>query len=108
MSTKPSIKERYISLVPPCQADDIEKLSQRSVSAASTISQLSSTTSSTDEYIDAKIQYLSSDLKLSQKFKEIFHLARKRKALTESEYNDAIQDLKLEVETKARELTTLK
>ena len=71
------------------------------------ISQLS-TTSCTDDFIDAKIESISADLAINGKFKDYFESAKKRKALTDEEYDDAVRELESEVDQKERELTTLK
>ena len=92
---------------------DVELLSKRSASAMTAISQLS-TTSTTDDFINAKIESISADLALNKKLKDYFEGAKtKRKvAATDEEeqkqYDDAIGTLELEVNQKERELVTLK
>jgi hypothetical protein len=71
------------------------------------ISQLS-TTSTTDDFIDAKIASISVDLEVNGKFKDYFESAKKRKVFTDEEYDDAVRELQSEVDQKERELTTLK
>jgi hypothetical protein len=69
-----------------------------------------STTSSTCDFIDAKIECISLDLAIKAKFKdkEYFESAKKRKAFTDEGYDDAMRDLKSEVDHKERELLILK
>jgi uncharacterized protein YdcH (DUF465 family) len=107
MASRPSIPKRYGSLVPQSSLKDIEELSKRSASAMTAISQLS-TTSFTDDFIDAKIESISADLAVNSKFKDYFESAKKRKVFTHEEYDDAVRELKSEVDQKERELTTLK
>jgi hypothetical protein len=71
------------------------------------ISQLS-TTSTTDDFIDAKIASISVDLEVNGKFKDYFESAKKRKVFTDEEYDDAVRELQSEVDQKERELITLK
>lgn len=107
MASRPPIFERYSSLVPPSGLKDMEILSKRTVSAMSAISQLS-TTSSTNDFIDAKIESISADLAVNGKFKYYFESAKKSKVLADEEYADAMKELKLEVNQKERELITLR
>ena len=105
MTSRPSIPERYSSLVPPSSLKDVEVLTNRSVSAKTTISQIS-TTSSTNDFIDAKTESISVDLAINSKFRDYFEGAQKRKAFTDEEYDDAIRELESEVNQKERELIT--
>jgi len=104
MESKPSIPQRYSSLVPPSSLKDIEILTKRSVSALSQIS----TSSSTNDFVDAKIESISADLAVNGKFRDYFERAKKRKVIAGEEYDDAIQELDSETDKKERELTTLK
>jgi hypothetical protein len=85
----------------------MEILSKRTVSAMTAMSQLS-TTSSTNDFIDAKIETISADLAVNSKFKDFLGSARKRKVLGDEEYDDAMKDLESEVSQKERELITFK
>jgi hypothetical protein len=109
MASGPSIpiSQRYNSLVPLSGQKDMEILSQRTVSATSAMSQLS-TTSSTGDFVNAKIESITADLAVGDKFKEYFHSAKKRKAFSREEYDDAMQELESEVVQKERELVILK
>ena len=107
MSSRPPIPERYSSLVPPSSLKDMEILSKRTASAMTAISQLS-TTSSTNDFIDAKIESISADLAVNGKFKGYFESAKKRKILADEEYDDAVKELESEVKRKERELITLR
>ncbi|KAG0645443.1 hypothetical protein D0Z07_8664 [Hyphodiscus hymeniophilus] len=107
MASRPPIPERYSSLVPPSSIKDMERLSTRRASAMTARSQLS-TTSSTHDFIDAKIESISADLAVNDKFKDIFESAKKRKALADEEYDDLVEELESEVNQKERELITLK
>jgi len=107
MASRPPIPERYSSLVPPSGLKDMEILSKRTASAMTAISQLS-TTSSTNDFIDAKIESISADLAVSGKFKDYFESAKKRKVLADEEYDDAVKELESEVNQKERELITLR
>jgi hypothetical protein len=69
---------------------------------------LLSTTSSVDDFINAKIESITADLEVNNKFGEIFKDAKKRKAFTDKEYSDASKDLQSEIKEKERELLTLK
>jgi hypothetical protein len=104
MASRPPIPERYSSLIPP---SDMEILSKHTATAMTAISQLS-TTSSTNDFIDAKIESISADLAINGKFKDYFEGAKKRKVLADEEYNDAVKELESEVKQKERELITLK
>jgi hypothetical protein len=106
MASRPPIPERYSSLVPPSSLKDMEILSMRRASAMTAISQLS-TTSSTNDFIDAKIESISADLAVNGKFKDYFESAKKRKVLADEEYDDAVKELESEVKQKERELITL-
>jgi hypothetical protein len=107
MASMPPIPERYSSLVPPSSLKDVEILTKRSVSAKTAISQIS-TTSSTNDFIDAKIESISTDLAINDKFRDYFEGAKKRKVITDEEYDDAMRELESEVNQKERELITLK
>jgi uncharacterized protein YqeY len=107
MASRPPIPERYSSLVPSSGLKDMEILSKRTASAMSAKSRLS-TTSSTNDFIDAKIESISADLAVNSKFKGYFESAKKRKALADEEYDDAVKELELEVNQKERELITLR
>jgi uncharacterized protein YdcH (DUF465 family) len=107
MASRPPIPERYSSLVPPSSLKDVEILSKRMASAMTAISQLS-TTSSTNDFIDAKIESISANLAINAKFRDYFGNAKKRKVFTDEEFDDAIRELELEVDQKERELVTLK
>jgi len=85
----------------------MEILTKRSVSAKTAISQIS-ITSSTDEFIDAKIESISADLAVNGKFRDYFEGAKKRKLFSNEEYNDAMKELESEVDEKERELIILK
>jgi hypothetical protein len=85
----------------------VEQLIQRSVSAQTAMSQLS-TASSTSDFIDAKIKSTSLEIAINGKFKEYFASAKKSKVFTDEEYDDAMRELKSEVDQKERELLTLK
>jgi len=61
MASRPPIPQRYSSLIPESSQKDMEILSKRTASAMTAMSQLS-TTSSTNEFIDAKIESISGDL----------------------------------------------
>jgi hypothetical protein len=106
-TSRPPIPERFSSLVPQGYQNEMQQLTQRSVSAQTAMSHLS-TASSTSDFIEAKIESISSDLDVNGKFKEIFEIAKKRKAFTDEEYDDAMRELKSEVDQKERELLTLK
>lgn len=71
------------------------------------MSQLS-TASSTSDFIDAKIKSISSEIAINGKFKEYFASAKTRKVFTDEEYDDAMRELRSEVDQKERELLTLK
>jgi hypothetical protein len=107
MASKPPIPERYSCLVPLSDLNDMEILSKRTASAMAEISQ-PSTTSSTNDFVDAKIESISADLAVNSKFKDYFESARKYKVLTDEEYDDAVEELKSETSRKERELITLK
>jgi hypothetical protein len=107
MASRPPIPQRYSSLIPESSQKDMEILSKRTVSAMTAMSQLS-TTSSTNDFIDAKIETISADLAVNSKFKDFLGSARKRKVLGDEEYDDAMKDLESEVSQKERELITLK
>jgi hypothetical protein len=107
MASRPPIPERYSSIVPPSGLKDMEILSKRTASAMTAISQLS-TTSSTNDFLDAKIESISADLAFNSKFKDYFENAKKRKALADEDYDDAVKELELEVNQKERELITLR
>ena len=107
MASKTAISGRYGSLVPPSDLLNMEKLSKRTASAESALFQLSAT-SSTYDFINAKIESISADLAVNNKFRVLFQIAKKRKVLTNGEYNDAVRELESEVGQKERELMTLK
>ena len=107
MASRPPIPERYSSLVPPSSLKDVEILTKRSVSAKTAISQISAA-SSTNDFIDAKIESLSADLAVNGKFRDYFEGAKKRKVFTDEAYDDAMRELESEVNQKERELITLK
>ncbi|KIN00030.1 hypothetical protein OIDMADRAFT_55918 [Oidiodendron maius Zn] len=107
MASKTAISGRYGSLVPPSDLMNMAKLYKRTASAASALSQLSAT-SSTYDFIDAKIESISANLAVNNKFRVFFQIAKKRKVLTNGEYNDAVRVLESEVSQKERELITLK
>lgn len=107
MASRPPIPERYSSLVPPSSLKDMEILSRLTASAMTAISQLS-TTSSTSDFIDAKIESISADLAVNSKFKEYFESAKRRKVVTDEEHDDAVKELESEVSQKERELLTLR
>jgi len=104
MASRPSIPKRYSSLVPPSSLKDVEILTKRSVSAMSQIS----IASSTNDFIDAKIESISADLAVNGKFKDYFKDGRKRNVFTDEEYDDAMRDLESEVTQQERELISLK
>jgi hypothetical protein len=54
-----------------------------------------------------KIKSILADLAVNSKFKDYFESAKKRKVFTYKEYNDAVRELKSEVNQKEQELTTL-
>lgn len=85
----------------------MEILTKRTASAMTAIAQLS-TTSSTNDFINAKIESISADLAVDGKFKDYFESAKRRKVLTDEEYNDAVKELESEVNQKERELITLR
>ncbi|RFU27637.1 hypothetical protein B7463_g8718, partial [Scytalidium lignicola] len=85
----------------------MEVLSKRTALTVTTLSQLSST-NSTDDFIDTKIESILVDLAIDGKFRNHFDNAKKRKALIDERYNDAIKELKKKVGRKERELATLK
>jgi len=85
----------------------MEALNKRTISAMTAISQLS-TASFVDDFIDTKIESISADLAINSKFKNYFESAKKRKVLSEKEYDDAVQELNLEVRQREHELITLK
>lgn len=107
MASRPPIPERYGSLVPPYGQKDMEIITKRTVSAMKALSRLS-TTSSTNDFIEAKIESISANLAANNKFRDYFESAKKRKVLADEEYEDAVRDLESEVDRKERELTTLK
>ena len=107
MASRPPIPERYSFIVPPSGLKDMEILSKRTASAMTAISQLS-TTSSTNDFLDAKIESISADLAVNSKFKDYFENAKKRTALADEDYDDAVKELELEVNQKERELITLR
>jgi hypothetical protein len=107
MASRPSIPQRYGSLVPQSSLKEMENLSKRTASAMAAISQLS-TTSFTDDFIDARIESISADLAVNSKFRDYFETAKKSKVFTDEEYDDAVQELQSEVDQKERELITLK
>jgi hypothetical protein len=107
MASWPPIPQRYSSLVPESSLKDMEILSKRTVSAMTAISQLSMT-SSTDDFIDAKIESISAHLAVNSKFRDFFGIAKKSKIFTDEEYDDAVKELQSEVDQKERELITLK
>ena len=61
------------------------------------ISQLS-TTSSVDNFIEAKVKSISVHLAVNSKFKDIFGIAQKRKIFTDKKYNNTVKELQLEVD----------
>ena len=101
MASRPPIPQRYSSFIPESSQKDMEILSKRTASAMTAMSQLS-TTSSTNEFIDAKIESISADLAVNGKFKDFFESAKKRKVLGDEEYDDAMKDLESEVNRKER------
>jgi hypothetical protein len=107
MASRPPIPERYSSLIPPYAEKNMEIIAKRRASAKTTLSQLS-TTSSTNDFITAKIEIISADLAFNKNFRGFFESAKKRKAMTDEEYKNAVRDLESEVDKKERELTTLK
>jgi hypothetical protein len=96
MASRPPIPECYSSIVPPSGLKDMEILSKRTASAMAAISQLS-TTGSTNDFLDAKIQSISADLAVNRKFKDYFENARNREALADEDYDDAVNELEREV-----------
>jgi hypothetical protein len=104
MASRPSIPERYSSRVPQSDRKDLEILSERSASVTTQLS----TASSTDDFINAKIESIKADLALNRKFRGFFSDPKKRKAFTDAEYKDAISELKSEDDRKERELIILK
>ena len=56
------------------------------------ISQLS-TTSSVDDFIEAKVKSISVHLAVNSKFKDIFIIAQKRKIFTDKKYNNTVKEL---------------
>jgi hypothetical protein len=107
MASRPLIPERYSSLFSSSTLKDLEILSKRTTSAATAMSQLS-TTSSTNDFIDAKIERISDYLAVNGKFKDYFESAKKRKALDNEEYNDVVKELESEIRQKEQELITLR
>jgi hypothetical protein len=107
MASKTLLLERFGNLVPPSSAKEVEILSKRTASAMSTLSQLSNASSTTD-FIDAKMESISAELALNNKFRGYFDRAKKRKCLSDTEYDDAIRELNLEIDQKERELAALK
>jgi hypothetical protein len=61
------------------------------------ISQLS-TTSSTDDFIDAEIKSISAGLAVNGKFRDYFESVKKRKVFTDEEYDHAVRELQSEVD----------
>ena len=85
----------------------MEILTKRSVSAKTTISQISAT-SSTNDFVNAKIASISADLALNVKFRSFFEDARKRKAFTDEEFDDSVRELASDINKMEHELVTLK
>jgi hypothetical protein len=107
MASRPAIIERYSSPVPQSGLKHMELLTKRTASAMTAISRLSST-SSTNNFIDAKIRSVSADLAINGRFREYFESAKKRKIFANDEYDNAVRELESEVDQKERELITLK
>jgi hypothetical protein len=104
MASKPPIPERFSSLVPSSSREDVDRLTKRLASAMSQVSN----TSSTNDFIDAKIDSISANLALNGKFKDFLKGAKKENALTDREYQDATRDIEADTSQQERELMSLK
>ena len=83
-----------MTLIPPGLSGR-EELPKRSIPAGLMTFQLP-TTSSTDEFMDAKIERLAADIAMGTRFKEVFGIARSRKALTGSEFEGSSRQANLQ------------
>jgi len=101
---RPSIPERFSSLVPNSHKTEMETLSKRRVSAMSQLS----VASSTNDFINAKIENLEAEIAINRNYKLFFQGAKRRKTLTNDEYNDSIKDLELEVKEQENQLMVIR
>lgn len=82
-----------MTLIPQGQ-NRTEELSKRSISAGSMTTQLP-TTSSADEFIDAKIERPAADIAMGNELNEILGITQKRKARNASEYKISSRQVNL-------------
>lgn len=106
----PAIPSRYSSLSSLITAGNQEKITmatQRSISASTAFSSLSGT-SSTKEFIDAKIESLAADIATTEEMETIIREAKKRKDISDDEFKDAIETIDKDSTELQRELVTIK
>ena len=107
MDDKAILLQRYSALIPLLRVKDAESLVLRSLSANIAIAHFSAA-SSTNEYVGAKIERISTDLAMNGILRECYKDADILKFLTREEYRDATRELHMEVDQQERELTILK
>ncbi|ELR02835.1 hypothetical protein VC83_08296 [Pseudogymnoascus destructans] len=101
--------------IPPCiasslSADDQEEvlaLTMRSVSASTAFSSLPST-SSTSDFVNAKIESLAADIAAGSHLKEALRDAKKRKAVAENDFIETMSKTEAELAEAERELVVVK